>query len=131
MMLKLGHEYDRIGRQRQAIGELVEGLGGVLAEDDRVGAQVSADKAADDLVRLVVGHSAQPGLKTGASVDAGIVRHEALYRLHHVQQRRCAGRIVQVDVGHGAAVQQRHLLVYPQDSITQVQRWNPAGWVVH
>ena len=58
VMLELGGDDHRVRRAGQAERELVDRLGGVLAEDHRVRAQVCADKAADDFVGLVVGHRA-------------------------------------------------------------------------
>ncbi|HRI57152.1 MAG TPA: hypothetical protein PK170_08665 [Anaerolineae bacterium] len=116
MVLKLGGDHHLVGPGRQAKGELVDGLGGVLAEDHRVGAQISADEVADDLVGLVIGHGTQARLEAGAAVDAGIVGHEALHRVHGLLQHRRAGRVVQVDVRNQAAVQQRHKLVVADDA---------------
>ena len=59
VMLELGGDDDGVRRAGQAERELVDRLGGVLAEDHGVRAQIRADEAPDDLVRLVVGHRAQ------------------------------------------------------------------------
>jgi len=59
VMLQLRGENHGVGRQVQPIGQLVDGLGGVLAEDDGVAAGVGPDELGDDLVGAVIGGGAQ------------------------------------------------------------------------
>lgn len=107
VMLHLGREHDAAGCERIPEGQLVDGLGGVLSEDHRVGPGIGAHKALNDVVRLLVGGRADARFVAGASMHARVVGQEALDRLHDFAQRWRGHGVVQIDVRDQPPVEQR------------------------
>jgi hypothetical protein len=77
VMFHPGREHDTVIGKRESVGELVDGLGRVLAEDDCVAARVRAHEPRNRVMRIVVGSGAETGLEAGTSMRSPIQRESA------------------------------------------------------
>ena len=118
VVLEQRRQHDVAIVDRHGLGELVDRVRGVLGEQHHVAVGVGADELADDLARRLVRLGADPRLVTAPPVDPRVVREEALDRLHHGDERRCAGGVVEVDMGRQSPVEQRHRLIDPDEHRT-------------
>ncbi len=70
----------------KAVGELVDGLGGVLAKDYCVLREIRLHELSYYLPGPVEGPGAEPGLEAGSPVNAGIEGHEPFQGLYGVEE---------------------------------------------
>jgi len=94
------------GPEGKAVGQLVERLRAVLAEDGRVGGRVRADEAQGDCVGGLVGFRRDLALEAAAAMDAGVPGHEGVDLVQHRAQDGGTGGVVKVDIGARGTVQQ-------------------------
>ena len=113
VVLHDGGDHDVVGGQAEAVGEVVDGLGRVPAEDgDVVTLGVASGEGQGRSAGQLVGGGGLPGPVAGAPVDAGVGRQEVVHPLGHGRQRRGRGPRVEVqvrpvdavDAGHRVAV---------------------------
>ncbi len=88
-----------VGGQRQPVGEMVDGLGGVADDHgDVVAVLRAAGEAEGGQAGLLVGVGGQAGLVPRPPVHAGVPRQELLHALGHRRQGVGRGRRVEVQV---------------------------------
>jgi hypothetical protein len=121
VVLEQGREHDRVLGDGHRPGQFVGRLGGVLGEDDDVAVGIGTDESGDSGAGVLVSAGAQAGLVARAAVDAGVVREKALDRLHHRDESRGTGRVVQVHIGHQPPVENGHARVDANEHRAQIQ----------
>ena len=117
------------GREAGAVGQLVDALGGVLQEDDRVGGRVGADEPPDHIMRGIEDLGGKHRLEARSAVDAGIPGKEVLDAAEHAPERRRAGGIVQEDVRALGPIEQRHRRIDADDVRAEVGKRQRCGVV--
>jgi hypothetical protein len=112
VVLGVGEEHHVVGLQAEAPAELVDHLGGVLAEDDGVVLGGGADELEDPLPAALEDLGRQERLVAGAAVHRGVRVEEAIDGIADLPQGRRRGRVVEVDVAPRPP-QHRHLAIGP------------------
>ena len=88
------------GVEAQPVGELIDGLGGVAAQDGHVGpVRVAAGERQDGPAGLLVGRGGPTGPEAGSAVDTRIPGEEVRHALGHQGMGLGGGGLVQLD-GH-------------------------------
>ena len=117
MMLEHGREHHCIALDRQRARELVDRLGRVLREHDDIALWVGADELADEFPCPFECVGAESRLVPRSTMDARIERQEPLDGANHRSEGWCAGRVVEIDVWHEPAIEQRDRLVGPHERV--------------
>ena len=99
VMFDDGGDDDVVGVEAKAVGEVVDGFGGVAADDRHVLSGLGPPgEAQDGGAGSFVGVRRGARLVAGAAVDAGVPRDEVVHASRHGWQRVRRGRAVEVDV---------------------------------
>jgi len=93
-------------RHAEAHGQLVEGVRGVLHEDEGVVVEVRPDEPGHDLPASLVDVGREEGLEARAAVHAAVVLEEARKAVQHRREGGRGGRVVQVHIGHLGPIHQ-------------------------
>ena len=83
-----GEHHVPLRRKRETAGQLVDRLGGVLAENAGMIGRVGPDEAQRQLAGLFVSVGRELTLEAGAAVHAAVVRQEIIDGALHNFQRR-------------------------------------------